>query len=430
MAPADAQDDGGLYQPPRPPLPAPTPYTHPRPLMSAAPQRPALSPAPSVTRLAQLHQQSINQQAPSPHPRPLAAPTQSQQAQGAFIQHLGSHTLPVCAQGSSQPQALPGLSQGPPPCFSQQPQQHSVSSIQSLPHTTAPIPHNPLTHQNSLPVLPTIRPPTSQTQVVTSQRYLPFEPTPLFQPPLNPRVGAAGLPPSAIRAEELPPPNFLHALAPRSPLGGHGSLSCPTSLSEQVSAGGSTGGLVYSHTGGGGLGGFPGAALSVCSAPGPGCWSLPRDTHAPTTTSQEMAGGTPAHERGASAPAAMVGVGGGGGEELKTRSLPTRCHHGAGRPGAASGVMSRRNLVLSEGEAGGGPGQGSSSLLCEEDGFYFNQPLMEEGEEDLYGSSEDLSSGSSILEKLMVWAYYNAEGQETEGGPPPQGTATAAATNA
>lgn len=120
----------------------------------------------------------------------------------------------------------------------------------------------------------------------------------------------------------------------------------------------------------------------------------------------EMAGGV-SHERGASAPAAMVG--GAPGEELKTRSLPTRCQHGARPP-----LVARRNLVLSDGE-GGGPG--SASLLCEEDGFYFNQPLLEEGEEDLYGSSEDLQSGPSILEKLMVWAYYNAEGQpqETQG---------------
>lgn len=335
MVPADAADDDGLYQPPRPPLPAPPPYTHPRPVLPAAPPRPTLSPAPSLTRLTQQYQQQVtsNSQLPS---------------QGSSSSS-GSSVL------SCGPQPLPGLAQGPAPHFLT-----ATPLVGLAPRSATPQPQPPV------------------------HRYPPFQPLPEYRPPPNPRVGAAGLPPSVSGPDELPPPSFLHSL-PRSPLGGTGSVSCPTSLSQQAvppePAPLSTSGYLPP------------------SVPGPGCWSLPRDPHG---AAPDMAG-VVAHERGASAPAAMVVA---PGEELKTRSLPTRCLHGARPP-----LVARRNLVMSEGE-GGGPG--SSSLLCEEDGFYFNQPLLEEHEEDLYGSSEDLSSGPSILEKLMVWAYYNAEGEPQE----------------
>ena len=71
------------------------------------------------------------------------------------------------------------------------------------------------------------------------------------------------------------------------------------------------------------------------------------------------------------------------GQEFKTRSLPTRCLHGSG------------------------PGKFDVSESIKE-------PLHEI-EEDLYGSSEDMSSGPSILEKLMVWAYYNTNEEDQEG---------------
>lgn len=130
---------------------------------------------------------------------------------------------------------------------------------------------------------------------------------------------------------------------------------------------------------------------------------------------------TTGHERGDSAPAAMGSTGGGAGgpEELKTRSLPTRCLHGA-RP-----LLARRTLLMGAGESGqgeaaggvsgggGGGGGGSAGLLLEEDGFYYSQPLLDERDEDLYGSSEDLA-GHSILEKLMVWAYYTDEDSAIE----------------
>ena len=89
-----------------------------------------------------------------------------------------------------------------------------------------------------------------------------------------------------------------------------------------------------------------------------------------------------------------------GEQELKTRSLPTRCSHKPGRGGVA-----------------GSSGRGNNGHVCEEDGFFYSQPLMEEGvevgEENLYGSTEDLSSGSSILEKLMVWGYYSDPEEDT-----------------
>ena len=89
--------------------------------------------------------------------------------------------------------------------------------------------------------------------------------------------------------------------------------------------------------------------------------------------------------------------------ELKTRSLPTRCSHKPGRGGGAAAGMIHPHAAVSK--------------VCEEDGFFYSPPLMEEGgdhgDENMYGSSGDLSSGGSILEKLMVWAYYSDPEEDT-----------------
>ncbi|XP_071522594.1 uncharacterized protein [Panulirus ornatus] len=187
MVPADAADDDGLYQPPRPPLPAPPPYTHPRPVLPAAPPRPTLSPAPSLTRLAQQQQQ------------------QQQQSQVTSSSQGSSGLSSVSSALSCAPQPLPGLAQGPAPHFL------TATPLVGLA-------------------------PRSATPQPPGHRYPPFQPVPEYRPPPNPRVGAAGLPPSVSGPDDLPPPSFIHSLAPRSPLGGTGSLSCPTSLSEQAAA--------------------------------------------------------------------------------------------------------------------------------------------------------------------------------------------------
>ena len=301
--PGDGGGEAGLYQPPRPPLPAPVPYTHPRPL------RPTGGTPGGV---------------PTYPPRPP---------------QLQQHILRA-------PVPLPGLAQGPPPPF-------------TLPPRPGP-------------------PPAPPPKV-----YPPFEPPTRYQPPPNPRVGAAGLPPSAAGPDDLPPPSFLPPFSVRSPLGGPGSVSCPTSLSQQAT-------------------GDPQVAPG--GPPGPGCWSLPRDTPS-VPPAGNIATPTTTATVAVQPPSGQGGGGVGAGEELKTRSLPTRCQHGA-----RQGLVSRRALVLGEGEGVGGPG-GSSSLICEEDGFFYSPTLTEE-EDERYGSSEDLSSGPSILEKLMVWAYYNAEDPE------------------
>ncbi|XP_047740362.1 probable serine/threonine-protein kinase nek3 [Hyalella azteca] len=180
-------------------------------------------------------------------------------------------------------------------------------------------------------------------------RYPPFQPSQQYRPPPNPRVGAAGLPPSMAGPDDLP---ILRTTHPRSPLGGPGSLSCPTSLSEQGAA--------------------------------PPVWT-PRVAH-PTPAMPPI----PDPPRVDHHPQSEE-------HELKTRSLPTRCSHKPPRPGGTGG------------EKGAGGGR-----VCEEDGFYYSPTVEEDGvEENLFGSSEDLSSGSSILEKLMVWAYYSDPEEET-----------------
>lgn len=309
MPPADSsQEEGGLYQPPRPPLPAPTPYTHPTP---------AVLP-----------------------PTPVRLPF----ATGAYSRHVTPSTASTTSSIPSTGYVgvpLPGLTSGPPPAF----------------HTAHPLP--------------------------LGSRYQPFQPTPEYRPPPNPRIGAAGLPPSAISSAES-----STSLSFIPPLGGPGSLSCPTSLSLQ--------GVQNTSQ--------PRTSASGLSAgttvPGPGCWSLPRDSAGAPQDTVDAPVPSPNHSKCDSVPVSLsLGT-----EELKTRSLPTRCLHGSRPPG-----LPRRSPFLLEGERNvGGGGGGAASSMAEEDGFLFNEPVPEE-EEDLYGSSEDLSSGSSILEKLMVWAYYNTE---------------------
>lgn len=288
MPPADSSvEEGGLYQPPRPPLPAPTPYTHPTPpVLPPTPVRP-----PSFARQA------------------APAPTTS-----TFV------GVP-----------LPGLAAaGPPP-----PAYHAAP--QPLPLT----------------------------------RYQPFQPTPEYRPPPNPRVGPAGLPPSVAGAGG-------DAAAFLPPLGGPGSLSCPTSLSLQGVQASS-----QPRTSASGLAGGT-------TVPGPGCWSLPRDAAGGSQDPSPPSDAGP----GPAPPAPVASIPPLGAEELKTRSLPTRYLHGSRQPGS---IGRRPSPFAAEGGAGAG----------DEEGFLFGEAVPEEGEEDLYGSSEDLSSGPSILEKLMVWAYYN-----------------------
>ncbi|XP_076034109.1 uncharacterized protein LOC143020958 [Oratosquilla oratoria] len=426
----------------------------PRPLASV------LSPAPSYTRLA-----------PTP---PVVAAAAASSAQLQAAPPVSSSTAPsgggaggvVVVAGGPQP--LPGLIPGHlqlytplsvPPVGGNN--SNSVAAGGGVPPSLGGGPPvggvgggvvgGPPSASSSLPSI--ARPPPGGAPppagVPPGFRYPPFNPTPEYYPPPNPRIGAAGLPPSATAPEDLPPPSDSPLpVAPRT-LSGPGSLSCPTSLSEaalplpqQGLPSNPAQGFASPHPARGALG----ARAVGFQAPG-GCWSLPRSVVFPSVASSSEAAsrlsdigekmnsssgggggggggggngggggemgngggggmggmGPVAHPRGISAPASL----GGPVEEFKTRSLPTRCLHGARPP-----LLSRRALVLSEGEGGMG---GSSSLLCEEDGFYFRQTVTEEEREEddeLYGSSQDLSSGSSILEKLMVWAYYNSDAQE------------------
>lgn len=353
MLPSDPQDDHGLYQPPRPPLPAPTPYTHPRP----------------------------------------------------------PHGLMVQAQ--------------------QIPQTHNI--------------YNP--HPQDSPIYYTPRQQEPPPQPLQASRYPPFQPVQQYNPPPNPRVGAAGLPPS-MSGPDNSFPIIRSSHTPRSPLGGPGSLSCPTSLSEQA-----------------------GVTQQTQQSQQPPIWT-PRTLGPPTLShsslvvprappSMHITAAVASHP-----PAGLVNMGIGGGghhmppqllasvldhhpnahphpphsnhqphhsppqltdeQELKTRSLPTRCSHkpirgpggvhsGGGNHHGGGGSGQSHRVVL-----GGNNNNGGRGGVCEEDGFFYSQPLVEEGVEGadetgvhLYGSSEDLSSGSSILEKLMVWAYYSDPEEDT-----------------
>ena len=302
MLPSDPPDDHGLYQPPRPPLPAPTPYTHPRPPHSTMTQ-------PTHTY--------------TPHPQDSTiyyAPRKQQH----------------------EPQPLP------------------------------------------------------------NSRYPPFQPQQHYRPPPNPRVGAAGLPPSMTGPEDFP---LIRTTHPRSPLGGPGSLSCPTSLSEQAASQQqqqppvwtprTIGQPALSHTS---LVVPPRAPPSIMQPPhsamqvataGP---SIVASPHPPSQGQQQQQILPSTLVDHPQPPPAE--------HELKTRSLPTRCSHKPGRGGIIGP---------------GGRGNGTGGRVCEEDGFFYSPPLVEEGgeiAEDFYGSSEDLSSGGTILEKLMVWAYYSDQEED------------------
>ncbi|KAA0186723.1 hypothetical protein HAZT_HAZT005071 [Hyalella azteca] len=386
MLPSDAPDDHGLYQPPRPPLPAPTPYTHPRP-PRAAHQHNNIPLQQHVTPLHQqqhaaslLHQQqhvsSLHQQQQQhvtsllhqQHVIPLHQPQhmhivhqqqlqlqQQLQQQQLQQQQLQQQQL---QQQQLQQQQLQQQQLQQQQLQQQQLQQQQLQQ-QQLQHQQQ---QQQLQGQQELQQqysashgLDYSAPPGLDSPVYYTvapqhiSRYPPFQPSQQYRPPPNPRVGAAGLPPSMAGPDDLP---ILRTTHPRSPLGGPGSLSCPTSLSEQGAA--------------------------------PPVWT-PRVAH-PTPAMPPI----PDPPRVDHHPQSEE-------HELKTRSLPTRCSHKPPRPGGTGG------------EKGAGGGR-----VCEEDGFYYSPTVEEDGvEENLFGSSEDLSSGSSILEKLMVWAYYSDPEEET-----------------
>lgn len=310
MTPVDTtQEEEGLYQPPRPPLPAPTPYTQPSTVLSS------IDPTNSVNfRPATLLR----------HASP--------------IQNSSSCSTTDSGSSNCIGIPLPGLTSGPPPPY---------VAVQPLPLS----------------------------------RYQPFQPVPQYRPPPNPRVGAAGVPPSLYEESKT-----SNSCLP--PVGAPGSLSCPTSLSLQGIQNTS-----QPRTSASGL-------SDGTTVPSSGCCSLPQDTS--TNSEVSFDNSSPNHNRGASVPAVKIL---GGKDDLKTRSLPTRCTHGSRLP-----VIGRRTTLSSQ-------NQDSDSPVGGGDGFLYNQTLTEESEdEDLYGSSGDLSSGSSILEKLMVWAYYNSDEAENDTG--------------
>ena len=329
MPPADsAPDEGGLYQPPRPPLPVPVPYTHPNPTLPATPARPQIFPAGGYTVRHGAPPSTINSGPPTTN----------------FV------GIP-----------LPGMATGPPPA--------------AVYHTAQPL---------------------------QPSRYAPFQQTQEYHPPPNPRVGAAGLPPSAVNSQEnaaISPVTFM------PPLGGPGSLSCPTSLSLQ--------GNGYTITTTNPRTTASGLAAGGASVPGPGCWSLPRNTLGEIQENGSNGCGSveqdtaPVNNVGAIGSPSIKGDLGSNHqlsldtEELKTRSLPTRCMHGARAPPPPP---PRRNM-----------GEGTGEMSIGDDTLMYGETLEEgDDDDDLYGSSEDLSSGPSILEKLMVWAYYNAEEQDMQ----------------
>ncbi|XP_042209406.1 putative uncharacterized protein DDB_G0294196 [Homarus americanus] len=175
MVPADAGDDDGLYQPPRPPLPAPR--LHPRPVLSAAPPRPTLSPPPSLTRLAQQQQHHQQQQQQQQHQQQQQQQQQHHQQQQQQLQQQQQQQQQQQAQVTSgsqppsqgvgglgsvssvlacAPQPLPGLAQGPVPHFLT-----ATPLVGLAPRPSAPAP---------------------------VYRYPPFQPVPQYRPPPNPRV--------------------------------------------------------------------------------------------------------------------------------------------------------------------------------------------------------------------------------------------------
>ena len=98
-------------------------------------------------------------------------------------------------------------------------------------------------------------------------------------------------------------------------------------------------------------------------------------------------------------------------QSLRTRSLPTRCK-------SSGNMFSNGKLISLPANASLPSHAGTryhSASVSQQGGSHVYRPSerevpSEEDEEDMYGSSEDLGSGSDILGKLMAWAYLTEEG--------------------
>ncbi|XP_047483833.1 splicing factor, proline- and glutamine-rich-like [Penaeus chinensis] len=138
-----------------------------------APPRPAISPAPSLTRLAQHHQQQQTQQQqqsqqqqqqqqqqPPPPQQPLQPPQAGSLQQGVQVtSSSGPPSLVGLGSGTSglscAPQPLPGLAQGPPPHFLQATPLVGLPPRSSTPLPPSRYPSLPAGH----PVPPAAQPP-------------------------------------------------------------------------------------------------------------------------------------------------------------------------------------------------------------------------------------------------------------------------------